>query len=72
MNLTGKIEINAIVLSLKIETHSIKQHQSLLVLAVRHKSEAINAAKQSVFGLRDIYIVMQARLLCFAAGTDQV
>ena len=45
--------------SLTIETHSIKQHQPLLVLTVRHKSEAINAAEQNVSGLR---VVLQARL----------
>ena len=60
VNLTGKIEINAMLVS-----QSIKQHQPLPVLAVRHKSEAINAAEQNVSGLRDIYIyiiVLQVRL----------
>ena len=39
VNLTGKIEINAMLVS-----QLIKQHQPLLVLAVRYKSEAISAA----------------------------
>ena len=63
MNLTGKIEINAMLVSqsrlIPLSNHSIKQHQPLPVLAVRHKSEAINAAEQNVSGLR---VVLQARL----------
>ena len=61
MNLTGKIEINAILVSQLRLISLSSMHQPLLVLAVRHKLESINAAEQNVSGLRD-YMVLQARL----------
>ena len=59
MDLTGKIEINAMLVSQSILIPLSSINLSI-VLAVRHKSAAINAAEQNVSVWRDI--VLQARL----------